>query len=63
MAFRLVESRSETENKTVRFPVDVINQIEVAISGKNITFSKFVISACRYALENLEETEQPTTNV
>lgn len=63
MAFRLVESRSETENKTVRFPVDVINKIEKAISGKNITFSKFVISACRYALENLEETEKPTSKV
>ncbi len=63
MAFRLVESRSETENKTVRFPVDVINKIEVAISGKNITFSKFVISACRYALENLEEPEKPTSKL
>ena len=55
MAFRLVESRSETENKTVRFPVDLINDIEKAISGKNITFSKFVITACQYALENLDE--------
>lgn len=63
MAFRLVESRSETENKTVRFPVDLINDIEKAISGKNITFSKFVITACQYALENLEEPEKPTSNV
>lgn len=63
MTFKLVESRSETENKTIRFPVEVINNIEEAISGKNITFSKFVISACRYALENLEETEKPTSKV
>ena len=63
MAFRLIESKNETENKTVRFPVDVINSIEEAISGKNITFSKFVISACRYALENLEEAEKPTSKV
>ena len=63
MAFRLIESKNETENKTVRFPVDVINSIEEAISGKNITFSKFVISACRYALVNLEETEKPTSKV
>ena len=63
MAFRLIESKNETENKTVRFPVDVINSIEEAISGKNITFSKFVISACRYELENLEETEKPTSKV
>ena len=57
MPFRLVESSSGSENKTVRFPVDVINQIEKAITGKNITFSKFVISACQYALDNLEEIE------
>ena len=63
MAFRIMETRSETENKTVRFPVKVINEIEKAIAGKNITFSRFVISACEYALENLEDNEKPTSKV
>ena len=63
MAFRIMDTRIETENKTVRFPVDVISKIEDAITGKNISFSKFVISACRYALDNLEETEKPTSKV
>lgn len=62
MAFRLIESRSETENKTIRFPIDVIKKIEEAITEKNITFSKFVILACKYALENLEE-EKPTSKI
>ena len=55
MTFQLKTNKRETENKTVRFPVELINEIEKAIRGKDITFSKFVIQACEYALENLED--------
>lgn len=55
MSFKIKTDRKETENKTIRFPVDLIAKIEEAISGKEVTFSGFVIQACRYALENLEE--------
>ena len=44
-----------TTNKTVRFPNDVIEEVEKAIQGKDCTFSAFVIAAVRMALENLEE--------
>ena len=55
MTFQLKTNKRETENKTVRFPVDLINNIEKAIRGKDITFSKFVIQACEYALDNMED--------
>lgn len=55
MSFKIKTDRKETENKTIRFPVDLIAKIEETISGKEVTFSGFVIQACRYALENLEE--------
>ncbi len=55
MAFILRSDRKETENKTIRFPLDLIQQIEVAIVCKDVSFSGFVIQACRYALQNLEE--------
>ena len=45
-------------NKTIRFPNDVIEQIENAIVGKNCTFSAFVIAAVRMALESLEDDEE-----
>ncbi len=48
-----------TTSKTIRFPNDVIEQIEVAIQGTGATFSAFVIEATRVALENLAEEEQP----
>ena len=44
-----------TINKTIRFPSDVVEEVEKAIEGKNCTFSAFVIAAVRMALENLDE--------
>ncbi|SHJ24730.1 YlcI/YnfO family protein [Pseudobutyrivibrio xylanivorans] len=55
MAFILKSDRKETENKTVRFPLDLIHRIEEAITGKDVTFSGFVIQACEFALENMEK--------
>ena len=54
MTFRIKPDRKETENKTIRFPVPLIEQIEYAIQGHNTTFSSFVIQACEYALQNME---------
>ena len=42
-------------NKCVRFPNDIIEQVEKEITGKDCTFSAFVIEAVRVALENLKE--------
>ena len=55
MAFQLKPDKKQTENKTIRFPIPLIEEIEKAIQNKNVTFSKFVIQACQYALENMEE--------
>lgn len=54
MGFKIKPDRKETENKTIRFPVPLIDRIEDAIKNTDVTFSGFVIQACNYALENLE---------
>ena len=41
-----------TTNKTIRFPDDVIKEVEAAIVGKECTFSAFVIAAVRNVLDN-----------
>lgn len=46
-----------TTNKTIRFPNDVVEEVEKAIQGKDCTFSAFVIAAVRAALEDLEDQE------
>ena len=50
MAFQIKPDRKETENKTIRFPVSLIGEIEEAIKNHDTTFSVFVIQACTYAL-------------
>lgn len=42
-----------TINKTIRFPSDVVADVETAIKGKNCTFSAFVIAAVRSALDDI----------
>ena len=58
MSFHIKPNRKETENKTIRFPVPLIEDIEKAIQNKDVTFSRFVIQACEYALNNLEDTKK-----
>lgn len=55
MTFQLKPNKKETENKTIRFPLGLIEQIEQAIQGQDVSFSGFVIQACEYALDNLDE--------
>lgn len=43
-----------TVNKTIRFPSDVVDDVENAIIGKDCSFSAFVIAAVRAALEDLK---------
>ena len=47
-----------TVNKTIRFPSDVVDQVENSIQGKDCTFSAFVIAAVRSALEDLENQQE-----
>ena len=54
MAFQLKPYKKESENKTIRFPVHLVEQIEDAIRNQDVTFSSFVIQACEYALDNME---------
>lgn len=50
-----IPSIPPTTNKTIRFPNDVIAQVEKAIEGKDCTFSAFVVAAVRNALSDLKE--------
>ena len=46
-----------TVNKTIRFPTEVVEEVEAVLQGKECTFSAFVIAAVRAALEDLKEEE------
>ena len=56
MAFK-IPSVPPTTNKSVRFPNDMLEEIENAIRGKDCTFSAFVVAAVRAELDDLKEQE------
>lgn len=55
MGFQIKNNKKESENKTIRFPLPLIEKINKAIMGTNVSFSSFVIQACEYALKDLED--------
>lgn len=52
--FKIPMKSKQTTNKTIRFPDDLIEEIEKALVCKNCTFTAFVIAAVRFALENID---------
>lgn len=50
-----IPSIPPTTTKSIRFPNDVIGEVEDAIQGKDCTFTAFVVEAVRVALENLKD--------
>ena len=50
-----IPSIPPTTNKCIRFPNDIIENVEKAIEGRDCTFTAFVIEAVKVALENLDE--------
>lgn len=56
--FQIKPDKKETENKTIRFPIPLIERIDTVLSENNVTFSGFVIQACEYALDNMEKKQE-----
>ena len=50
-----IPSVPPTTNKCIRFPNNIIEEVENAIKGKDCPFTAFVVEAVKIALENLEE--------
>lgn len=54
MNFQIPEPTTSS-NKSIRFPDELVAQMEQAIQGTDCTFSAFVVAAVRSALEILSE--------
>ncbi len=50
-----IKEEDKKITKGVRFPSSLILKIEKETKKNKITFSKFVIEACIYALENMDQ--------
>lgn len=52
-----IPSIPPTTNKTIRFPNDVISDVERLIQNKDCTFSAFVVAAVKAAIDEVDQTE------
>ena len=57
MAFQIKPDRKETETKSIRFPLELVEKIETAIERNDVSFTSFVIQACEYALDHIDKIE------
>ena len=57
MAFQIKPDRKETETKSIRFPLELVEKIETAIERNDVSFSSFVIQASEYALDHIDKIE------
>ncbi len=55
MKFSIDNKDNLKENKCIRFPKELVEEIKSITNKKRITFSRFVILACKYALNNMED--------
>ncbi|MBR2473344.1 MAG: hypothetical protein IKM67_03355 [Clostridia bacterium] len=53
MSFK-IPSTPLTTNKSIRFPNDVIEDVEKLIVNKDCTFSAFVVAAVKAAIEEVK---------
>lgn len=57
MAFKIQSTKKESENKTIRFPLALIERINQTLVGTDVSFSSFVIQACEFALNNMADSD------
>jgi hypothetical protein len=55
MSIQIKSDRKETENKTIRFPVDMLARIEKVMQKNDVSFTGFVLQSCEYVLDELEK--------
>jgi hypothetical protein len=50
-----VVKKSESTNKTIRMPSELIEALEKVAGEKDVSFSHLVIQCCEYALKNIDK--------
>ena len=55
LMFKIEKESSEYENKSLRLPKDLINQVQALADENNISFNRVVIQSIRYALSHMDD--------
>ena len=57
--FKLKKDYTEYENKSLRLPKDLIEQVQQLATENNMSFNKVVIQCIEYALNHTESDNAP----
>lgn len=52
----------QTSQKSIRFPNNLIKEVEEIIKGKDCTFTAFVVEATKVAVTNVKEEKESSHN-
>ena len=52
--FKLKKEATEYENKSLRLPKDLIDEVQALANKNNLSFNKVVIQCIEYALDKME---------
>ncbi len=55
MKFSVDNKANVKVNKCIRFPKELVEEIKSITNKKGITFSRFVILACKHAIKNIDD--------
>lgn len=53
--FKLQKDNIEYENKSIRLPSSLIEEVQRLADKNNLSFNKVIIQCVTYALENMDE--------
>lgn len=57
MAEKFHIKKQEYSNRTFRFPVELLDELNTLASNKNLSLNQIVVQCCEYALKNLDDDE------
>ena len=49
--------KQEYSNRTLRFPVELLEELNVIATSKNISLNQLVVKCCEYAMKNFDDKE------
>lgn len=49
--------KQEYSNRTLRFPVELLEELNTIASSKNISLNQLVVKCCEYAMKNIDDEE------
>lgn len=50
--------KQEYSNRTLRFPVELLEDLNSIATSKNISLNQLVVKCCEYAMKNIDDDEE-----